>query len=77
MPRNVVTVEPRFAAFLLPGRRKQIEAELAERHRYRRRGDAMEIDFPKRLGREAREQVIAELDEIDPRWRRLFRLYPR
>ena len=41
MPRNVVTVEPRFA------------------------------------GREARERVVADLDEIAPNWRRLFRLYPR
>jgi hypothetical protein len=37
----------------------------------------LEVDFPKALGgRAAKDQVLAELDRIDPRWRRLFVVYP-
>ena len=75
MPRNVVTVVPRFAAFAgEPPTRERGGAGRAVS--LSSRGDAMEIDFPKQLGREARERVVADLDEIAPNWRRLFRLYP-
>jgi hypothetical protein len=74
MPRNVVTLVPR----LIPGGRQRIEGALGQRYRLRRVDEQIEIDFPKRLGKEsARDEVIAELDRIDRRWRRFFVLYPR
>jgi hypothetical protein len=44
--------------------------------RYRREGDQIEIDFPK-SDRDAKRKVVAAPDEINPRWRRVFVLYPR
>jgi hypothetical protein len=55
-------------------------ASLGERRRVRRRveDDGVQIDFPKSLGRRAaKEQIVAELAEIEPAWRRLFVVYPR
>jgi hypothetical protein len=75
MPRNVVTLAPRLVRLARPGTRSAIEAALARRFRYRREDDRIEIDFPK-PDREARRKVVAALDEIDPRWRRVFVIYP-
>jgi hypothetical protein len=58
-----------------PGTRVTIEAALAERFRYRREKDHIEIDFAK-SDDDARRKVVAALDDIDPRWRRVFVLYP-
>lgn len=78
MPRNVVTLVRRLDFY---GRQKQAQepllTALGERYRFRRVENGIEIDFPKRLGSEAKAQVVAELDRIDADWRRLFRLYPR
>jgi hypothetical protein len=78
MPRNVVTLVPRFD---LVGRRAQAREHLLEtlgrRYRLRRVENRVEIDFPKRLETEAKAQVAAELDRVDADWRRVFRLYPR
>ena len=82
MPRNVVTVSRRL--LVLPTSRnrdaqRRVELALEERYRARRASDPshLEIDFPKRhLRRAAKEEVAAELDRIEPRWRRLFVLYP-
>jgi hypothetical protein len=55
-------------------------AALGDRYRMRPMdgGKWLAIDFPKRMGRRAaKDQVSAALDEIDPRWRRLFVLYPK
>jgi hypothetical protein len=82
VPRNVVTVVPR--RLVLPTRRNRqaretILEELGQRYRLRHRDDGgTAIDFPKRLGRRAaRDQVVAELGRIDPRWSRLFVVYPK
>lgn len=80
MPRNVVTLTPRW--HIRPSRRatqERVTAALAERYRYRAETDPprIEIDFPKSKGRAtAKEEVAAVLDAIDPNWRRLFVLYP-
>jgi hypothetical protein len=38
----------------------------------------LQLAFPKQVGRgAAKDEVAAELDRIDPGWRRLFVLYPR
>ncbi len=76
MPRNVVTLSPRLLPLMTNARRDRIEARLDELYRYRRVEDRIEIDFPKR-DLDARTKVIAELDAIDPKWRRAFAIYPR
>ena len=76
MPRNVVTLAPRLIPLVRRGMREQIEAELSKRYRFRRVDDHIEIDFPKSKS-DAKEEVVAQLDEIDPRWRRVFVVYPR
>jgi hypothetical protein len=76
VPRNVVTLAPRMVRLARPGTRAAIEAALAERFRYRREDDRIEIDFPK-SDADAKQKVVAALDEIEPRWRRVFVLYPR
>jgi hypothetical protein len=39
--------------------------------------DRIEMDFPKRMGgRAAKSEVMRALDAADPRWRRLYILYP-
>jgi hypothetical protein len=82
MPRNVVTLTPR--RLVLPTQRnrdarERIEAALVGKYRVRRASDPerIEIDFPKRAPRRtAKEEVAAELGRIEPRWRRLYVLYP-
>jgi hypothetical protein len=59
-----------------PGTRAAIESALAEQFRYRRENDYIEIDFPK-SDADAKRKVVAALDEINPRWRRVFVLYAR
>jgi len=52
---------------------------VVERYRARSGTDPerIEMDFPKSLGgRGAKEEVIEALDSTDPRWRRVFTLYP-
>src|SRR5215213_4386420 len=82
VPRNVVTLTPR--RLVLPIRRnrtarERIERALVEKYRARREADPerIAIDFSKRaLRRAAKDEVAAELDRIEPRWRRLYVLYP-
>jgi hypothetical protein len=83
VPRNVVTL--RLRPLRLPTRRNRKTRERVEqalRDRFRARIDrdptrTIEMDFPKRLPpRSAKQQVTDELNRIDPRWRRLFVLYP-
>jgi hypothetical protein len=76
VPRNVVTLAPRLLARARPARRSAIETALEDRFRYRRQDDHIEIDFSK-SDHEAKRKVVAALDEIDPRWRRVFVIYPR
>ena len=76
VPRNGITLAPRMIRLARPGTRAAIEVGLAERFRYRHEHDHIEIDFAKSDG-EARQKVVAALDEIDPQWRRVFVLYPR
>jgi len=82
VPRNVVTLTPR--RLVLPvqrnrAARERIERALVDRYRARRESDPQRIaiDFPKRgLRRAAKNEIVAELDRIEPRWRRLYVLYP-
>jgi len=83
VPRNVVTVVRRRS--ILPRRAGRTErqdhalAQLEERYRVvPRDGEGVEIHFPNALGkRAAKEQVVAELERIEPAWSRLFVVYPR
>jgi hypothetical protein len=82
VPRHVVTVFPKLLVLPTEGNRRHWEA-IIERlgHAYRTTphpdGDAIEIHFSKRKSRrEAKLEVATTLDEIDPRWHRLLRLYP-
>jgi len=83
MPRNVVTLIPRW--LVLPvqrnrAARKRIEQALVDKYRARRESgpERIVIDFPKRSPRRAaKEEVASALDEVEPRWRRLYVLYPR
>jgi hypothetical protein len=82
MPRNVVTLTPR--RLVLPmqrnrAARERVERALVERYRARRESDPerIAIDFPKRAPRRAaKDEIVAALDGIEPRWRRLYVLYP-
>jgi hypothetical protein len=59
--------------------RERIENALVERYRARRESDPerIEIDFPKHAPRRAaKEEVAAALDQVEPRWRQLYVLYP-
>ena len=82
MPRNVVRLTPRWLVLPLQrnqAARERIEHALVERYRARRESDPerIEIDFPKRAPRRAaKEEVAAALDQVEPRWRRLYVLYP-
>ena len=82
MPRNVVTVAPRVLVLPTGKNReaqRRVQLALEERYRARRVGARvhLEIDFPKRHPRRAaKEEVARELDRVEPRWRRLFVLYP-
>ena len=71
-----LTLTPRLIPLVRRRMREQIEAELSKRYRFRRVDDHIEIDFPKSKS-DAKEEVVAQLDEIDPRWRRVFAVYPR
>jgi hypothetical protein len=82
VPRNVVTLAPRVLT--LPSRRNRETRNRVERvvvGRFRARiethPDRIEMDFPKRMGgRAAKNEVMRALDAADPRWRRLYILYP-
>jgi hypothetical protein len=82
MPRNVVTLTPRW--LVLPTQRnraarQRIEHALADEYRARRESDPerIEIDFPKSERRRgAKDEIATALDRIEPRWRRLYVLYP-
>lgn len=82
MPRNVVTLVPRV--LVLPTRRnretrQRVRAHVVEQYRARRESnpDRIEIDFPKHVGgRAAKTQVAEALDAVEPRWQRVFALYP-
>ena len=82
MPRNVVVLSRRLLT--LPTRKNReaqlrVEQAMETRFRARRVDDPphLEIDFPKRYGgRAAKNDVATALNEIEPRWRRLFVLYP-
>jgi hypothetical protein len=59
--------------------RERIERALVDKYRARRESDPerIAIDFPKRaLHRASKDEIVAELDRIEPRWRRLYVLYP-
>jgi hypothetical protein len=59
--------------------RERIERALVDRYRARREVDPQRIvvDFPKRASRRAaKEEIAAALDQVEPRWRRLYDLYP-
>ena len=82
MPRNLITVVPR--RFALPtqanrGARELVIRSLHDRYRPRTFDDgSIQIDFPKSVGRAAaRARVVEELDRLEPRWQRLFVIYPR
>jgi len=82
MPRNAVTLSPRRFVLPLPQNRtarERIERALLDKYRARREShpDRLEIDFPKHEPhRAAKEVITAELDKVEPRWRRLYVLYP-
>lgn len=78
MPRNVVTLVPRWRPWRRSEQQRVLEA-LASRYRYRREADSpnVEIDFPKAKGRAtAKDEVAAALDDLNPKWRGMFVLYP-
>jgi hypothetical protein len=59
--------------------RERIERALVDKYRARLESDPerIEIHFPKRAPhRAAKDEIAAELDRIEPRWRRLYVLYP-
>ena len=79
MPRNVVTLRPRI--FALPRRgnsqaRQEIIAGLRRAYRPRESSWKIELDFPKNIGGKAAKGQVEAEDRLDPRWRRLFVLYP-
>jgi hypothetical protein len=82
MPRNVVRLTPRWLVLPIQrnrSARERIERVLVETYRARRESDPerIEIDFPKRAPRRAaKDEVAAALDQVEPRWRRLYVLYP-
>jgi hypothetical protein len=82
LPRNVVTLSPRLLS--LPTRRnrelrQRIEGIAVERYRARVENspDRIEMEFPKEMGgRAAKNEVMQALDAAEPKWRRVFVLYP-
>jgi hypothetical protein len=80
VPRNVVTVVPRFMPLMRSRQREQrrILAEIATRHRPTPQGgESVVLDFSKQDGPlEPRARVVAWLDEINPDWPRYVRVYP-
>jgi len=82
VPRNVVTVSPRFIPPLPSWRREQdrILAAISERHHPtpHDRGRWLHLDFSKRDDASAcRAKVVAWLNEINPHWGRYVKVYPR
>jgi hypothetical protein len=81
MPRNVVTVSPKWFPPLLRVRRERerILREVSSRRRPSSRGRAtgFRFDFSRREDRSvARGEVVAWLEQINPRWQRYVRVYP-
>jgi hypothetical protein len=82
VPRNVVRLTPRWLVLPMQrnrAARERIERALVDKYRARRESDPerIEIDFPKRAPRRAaKEEIAAALDQVEPRWRRLYVLYP-
>jgi hypothetical protein len=82
VPRNVVTLAPRFLVFPTRSNRETrriVQAHVVARYRARVESDPDRIamDFPKQMGgRAAKTEVVASLDQVAPRWRRVFVLYP-
>ena len=82
MPRNVVTLTPRLLVLPIKrnrAARERIERALVDTYRARREADPerIEIDFPRRAPRRAaKDKIAAELDRIEPRWKRLYVPYP-
>jgi hypothetical protein len=80
MPRNVVTVVPRFVPLMRSRQREQrrILDAIATRHRPTpRAGESVVLDFSKQDDPvEVRARVVAWLDEINPDWARYVRVYP-
>jgi len=82
VPRNVVTVSPRFFPPLPSHRRERerILAAVSARHRPtpHDRGAWVTLDFSKRQeSATARAEVVSWLDEINTEWRRYVKVYPR
>jgi hypothetical protein len=83
MPRNVVTLVPKFRPW--PGASRVQATVLSDMIRERRpdphphnEGRQVEFSFPHETPAAAAKAEIARLlDGIDPRWRRYFALYPR
>jgi hypothetical protein len=80
VPRNVVTVFPRWFPPLPSRRREQqrILAEITRRHRPtpHEGGDWLHLDFSKREDAAAvQARVVTWLDEINPAWRRYVNVY--
>ena len=79
--RNVVTLLPRLLVLPTPRNRAARETVQTNVVRHFRATEgahqSLRMDFPKRKGaRAAKDEVAALLDEIEPRWRRLYVLYP-
>jgi hypothetical protein len=81
MPRNVVTLTPRLLVLPIKRNRaacERIERALVDKYSARREADPehIEVDFPAAPRRAAKNKIAAELNRIEPRWRRLYVLYP-
>jgi hypothetical protein len=83
MPRHIVTLSPKRALRGNSEVKARIVNELAARYRPRysnpERPDrgSIELDFSTRTNlRNARAEVAAVLDTIEPAWRHLYDLYP-
>jgi hypothetical protein len=81
MPRNVVTVSPKWFPPLprLRRERERILREVSSRRQPSSRGRATDVrfDFSRREDRSvARGEVVAWLEQINPKWQRYVRVYP-
>ncbi len=81
MPRNVVTIVPRFMPLMRTRQREQrrILAEIARRHRPTDDGsESVVLDFSKaEESSAAQARVVGWLDEINPDWQHYVRVYSR
>lgn len=82
MPRNVVTVMPRFFPPLPRHQRERerILARLSEQHRPtpHGRGNWLHLDFSKHKDPSiARAEVVAWLEEINADWQKYVKVYSR